>query len=574
MLNTVSLAMICKNEQSNIGQLLDIVCPILEEVIIVDTGSTDDTLSILKDYQSKYNNLIVDHFEWVKDFSKARNYAFSKATQTWVMFLDCDDLVDPIELKKFKEDFLGNENVDCWILDYIYSRYPNGEPQTILGRERFLRRSCNPTWIGAIHETVAIWDMRQMNYSSLKVIHNQTGKTIDYNRNVDILESEYEKNPNDPRTAYYYGKELFDRVDSKGIEVLNHFVSMKNTYWDDEINARFRLACDHLVKNELDQALDHADRIYRLDGTRLRAEGYWIYGQVEQKLRNQKVAIRWYNRCLDGEPPSPRVLNREYYTWNPMFRMSECYLELGNLEESIKWFEKVCTIIPYNNPMVQQLEEKIINTIPANPLRIIEDSPNRIRKDSTTITNILECKYFGNGKFDGLVLHENRYIDTNKVKPLGFVWSKDSMTYPYGNYLTTCEFNGTNIISYINHDESLPTFFIQEMNNDFGPYRIRLGALRKSLIKSGHRVDKHKPDYLISSNLHNLNSYFETEPRIRVLDVCEWLPESDYKNVGIDIADIVICSSHKLQELMHSKFPKKIIKCVEDHVDFSDREWL
>lgn len=65
-------------------------------MIIVDTGSTDGTLELIKKKQLQYPNLELHHFEWVKDFSKARNYSFSFATQEWILWLDGDDQVSQV----------------------------------------------------------------------------------------------------------------------------------------------------------------------------------------------------------------------------------------------------------------------------------------------------------------------------------------------------------------------------------------------------------------------------------------------------------------------------------------------
>ena len=578
--------MICKNEQSNIGILLDQVCPILEEVVVVDTGSTDGTLEILAEKQKQYPNLIIDHFTWIKDFAAARNYSFSRATQEFVFWLDGDDQLNPGELKHFKENYLNDTSIDCWILDYIYSRYPNGEPQTILGRERFVRRSRNPKWIGAIHETIEISNLVTRSYDRLKVIHHQQGKTIDYNRNVEILASEFEKNPDDPRTAYYYGKELFDRVDPRGLEILRHFISLaekKWTWYDDHCNALARLAFDDIVNNKFTEALNKADKIYHLDSSRLRAEGYWIYGRVEQKLKNYKVAIRWFERCLDGQPPTPAVVNREYYTWNPAYQISECYCELGDFDGSVRYYDEVVKTIPANNPMLKSLEDKIFNKFfGGRELAIIENCTVVIRKDSVKTNYLISNNSsFGIGRFDGIVTTVANYDRCKQLlKPRGFVWSTNSMGTPVWDdsfgYLGKASFSGNVFHNYIKANETLPRFYIHDGDWDFGPYRLRLGQLQYSLIKNGypltkqsHPISDKEVSYCVSQNLNHYNNGL-----VKILDVCEWLPNSDYKSFGVDMADMISCSSPMLARLMKEKFPDKKVFCIEDHVDFTEQEWL
>lgn len=571
-MNTVSLCMIVKNEKSNIETLMLQVCPVFEQVVVVDTGSTDGTLEILSKLQETYKNLEVHHFEWIKDFSAARNFSYSKATQDWIVWVDGDDTVNSVEeLIKFKNTVLDNSDVDCWTLDYIYSRYPDGKPAVVLGRERFIRRSKNPKWNDAIHETISIWGMRTRHYLPLKIIHDRNGKVIDYNRNVEILESEYVKRPQHARTAYYLGKELFDRINPRGIEILNKYLTIDGRYWDDEINARFRLACDDIVKGRYTEALNHAEKIYHLDGSRLRAEGYWVFGMVEYKLQNYKVATRWFERCLDGEPGDARVINREYYTWNPMLRLVECYWELKDFNNMYKYLDMLIDTRP-DEESFRQLEKKNRVTLdPKGGLRVIEVG-TKVRNDSYTLDCPPRRIPLENGDLDGIVAKKYSPEFSRVIKPKGFLWLTElggDVDLKEFNYLGEANYLGTRVHNFVRIDHTLPSYVVVDGDRDFGPYRIRLDLLKESLKKNGFRVNNGPADVFVRQNLRN------KEPGcVNVLDICEWLPDSDYKQYGIQHADVVVCSSPLLTELMQNKFPQMKVECVEDHVEFNVQEWL
>ena len=98
---TISLCMIVKDEEEVLERALKSVEGIADEIIIVDTGSTDQTKKIALKYTDK-----VYDFVWCDDFAKARNYSFSKATMDYCMWLDADDIIseenreDLINLKK------------------------------------------------------------------------------------------------------------------------------------------------------------------------------------------------------------------------------------------------------------------------------------------------------------------------------------------------------------------------------------------------------------------------------------------------------------------------------------------
>ena len=101
---TISLCMIVKNEEEVIGRCLECVKDIVDEIIIVDTGSTDSTKEIV----SKYTDMVYD-FEWIDDFSAARNFSFSKASKDYTMWLDADDIIleaDREKLLKIKESLI------------------------------------------------------------------------------------------------------------------------------------------------------------------------------------------------------------------------------------------------------------------------------------------------------------------------------------------------------------------------------------------------------------------------------------------------------------------------------------
>lgn len=94
----ISLCMIVKNEEKILARCLDSIVDLVDEVIIVDTGSTDTT----KEIAAKYTDKIYD-FQWIDDFSAARNFAFSKATKDFIYTADADEVVDEENRQKFRQ---------------------------------------------------------------------------------------------------------------------------------------------------------------------------------------------------------------------------------------------------------------------------------------------------------------------------------------------------------------------------------------------------------------------------------------------------------------------------------------
>src|SRR3989338_7693689 len=95
---TISLCMITKNEEKYLEQCLDSVKDIVDEIIIVDTGSKDKTKEIAKKFSAK-----IFDFEWVDNFSAARNESLKHAAKDWILVLDADEVVEKKDLERIKE---------------------------------------------------------------------------------------------------------------------------------------------------------------------------------------------------------------------------------------------------------------------------------------------------------------------------------------------------------------------------------------------------------------------------------------------------------------------------------------
>lgn len=88
----ISVCIIAKNEEKHIEKCLKSLKPYHHEIVLVDTGSTDNTLEIAAKYTDK-----IYHFDWVNDFSAAKNYAVGQASNDWILSIDCDEYLENID---------------------------------------------------------------------------------------------------------------------------------------------------------------------------------------------------------------------------------------------------------------------------------------------------------------------------------------------------------------------------------------------------------------------------------------------------------------------------------------------
>ena len=148
---TISLCMIVKNEEKNLERCLKSYAPLMDEIIVVDTGSTDKT----KEIASRFTDKIYD-FKWVDDFSAARNFSFGKATCDYIFSADADEVLDEENREQFAilKQVL-DEEIEI-VQMYYGNQFQNG---TIYNydcelRPKLFKRLRNFTWIEPIHETV------------------------------------------------------------------------------------------------------------------------------------------------------------------------------------------------------------------------------------------------------------------------------------------------------------------------------------------------------------------------------------------------------------------------------------
>ena len=112
----ISLCMIVKNEEKNIAKCLNAVKAIADEIIIIDTGSTDKTKEIAKSF-----NASIFDFKWQNDFSKARNFSLSKAAKEWILILDADEVIANEDLAKIGELTRTKEHLGYLFLTKNYT---------------------------------------------------------------------------------------------------------------------------------------------------------------------------------------------------------------------------------------------------------------------------------------------------------------------------------------------------------------------------------------------------------------------------------------------------------------------
>lgn len=198
---TISLCMIVKNEEQVLARCLDSVADLMDEIIIVDTGSTDRT----KEVAARYTDQIYD-FTWIGDFSAARNFSFSKATMEYIYAPDADEVLDAENRARFldlKNCLLPEiEIVQMWYVTEAFNTVMNVKREL---RPKLFKRLRTFTWIDPVHETVrldpVVFD------SDIEIQHKPLA--VHGGRDFEICERIYARDGElSPKLRKMYAKEL------------------------------------------------------------------------------------------------------------------------------------------------------------------------------------------------------------------------------------------------------------------------------------------------------------------------------------------------------------------------------
>lgn len=324
----VSLFMIVKNEEENIYDCLESVKDYCHEMIVLDTGSTDDTVTEAERAGAKvyYSQLFGPETE-TKDFhfAKARNEALSLVdpTSDWLMWMDADDRFHGNSLEL-------SPNFDGYNITIHY-----GDMR--LQHARIFRNGFGVRFRGAIHEYPTIGQCRMKLLEKSYVEHKTGAKPGRTSRNIAILESEKNRNPNDKRVLFYLANSYREtnRL-SEAINVYQDYISRGGNFPDELFLAQYYLAMCYYALKQYKQATREAFKSLVLDDRW--AESYCCLGESYYFLKEYEKAISYLKIAVDLPfPKTGMFVRRELYNSVPKYWLSMCYEQLGNIDKAREW---------------------------------------------------------------------------------------------------------------------------------------------------------------------------------------------------------------------------------------------
>lgn len=400
--STLSLCLITKDEEKNIARCINSVKDIVDEIVVVDTGSKDKTVEIAESFGAK-----IIHAKWEDDFSKARNIAIENAKSDWILFLDADEEIAKEDVGKIRP-LLNDDTVEAYILKFVNyggTNVSNGMTE-IHYNFRIFRNNGKLKYIYPIHENlrnvkdnrVPVFknaDVTILHYGYLNETRIEKKKTERY---INILLKYLMDHPNDKFQHGNLAVEYFNTGDyhkalkhlliaTKGMDVNSYAATRLLRY----------LISTYTALKDYDTALKIINdaKAYYADVPDFKFLEGMIY--IDQKRYNK--AIELFKECLSmGEYKGIFVTMGGTGSYRARYMIGLCYEKLNRLNDAVKEYMELLK----ENPNYQEVFIKLFDTFVKNekPEDVNEFFNKYVDKKSPMNYVILARLYMNVGRYD------------------------------------------------------------------------------------------------------------------------------------------------------------------------------
>ena len=314
---SISLCMIAKDEENNIGNAIDSVKGLVDEIIVVDTGSSDGTRKAASAKGAK----VVD-YRWNDDFSAARNEGLKHATKEWVMVLDCDEIIAKEDLPKIKE-LTETGSVDGYF--FLQFNYTNN--RLIAG---FKSAAGNPYSNGFAGR-----------YTSAIVRLFRNGKGYEFRGRLhELVEHSIREKKGRLEVAqvviHHYGNADSESVKKK--RIFYYALAKKKAGEQKDAQSYYELG---MLEKEQGNPQEAEDALKSaIAANPQHALSHFELGILKKKQKQYPGAIGWVTKSLESKPTASAFLER-----------GVCHLQEGNLKKAHANFIKAA-MLDANNPSI------------------------------------------------------------------------------------------------------------------------------------------------------------------------------------------------------------------------------
>jgi glycosyltransferase involved in cell wall biosynthesis len=338
----VSAALIVKNEERLLPRCLSSIRPHVDEIVVVDTGSTDQTLDVARRFSDR-----VMTCTWRRDFSKARQHAFDHATGDWIFWVDADDVVTNAErIRPAVESAPPDVKALYW--KYVVGRDEYGNSTCEFWRERCVRNDGSFRWAGRVHEVLVPRAAgNTLRVDDIVVYHLPEHKPDRSRRNLDILREEYSRTRHHPssRLLLNLANEYADLGETAtAIDFFLKYARI-STWNDERYFAHLKLARLFRQQGRFEEAADTALQAVKTNpfwGNAYfsLAQTYYYQGQWDRVAHWAELgkSVR--------QPDTLCIVNPREYTYDWIIYYTNALYHLGRTRDALEWTERALNICP------------------------------------------------------------------------------------------------------------------------------------------------------------------------------------------------------------------------------------
>ena len=353
---TISAALIVKNEEELLGQCLDSIRDAVDEIVVVDTGSDDNTVEIAARYDAK-----IYHHPWNDDFSEARNISIAKTTGDWVLIIDADEVLLQEDILKVRE-LKWNDEYDCFCFA-IFSQLPGNLGGINRGKHfspRIFKRREDIYYEGIVHNVLrmpkltAMSDIRFFHYGYDLRMEKMEEK---FKRSLTLLLRQVKDNPDDPFIRYNLAQMYLSRDYYK--EAKDHAEQIVHILTPDDENqlhiylmGLYQLAMIHKRANEYEKAEEFCKRAIAIKPNYIDpmlALG-WIYFDTKRYKEAEEILkdfIKYCNEIESGDDYNLIIFNKLGSDFETYYLLGEMYRNQGKLDDAAKMLNKSVELNSY-----------------------------------------------------------------------------------------------------------------------------------------------------------------------------------------------------------------------------------
>ena len=331
----ISLCMIVRDSEKTLHSCLASIAPWVDEIVVVDTGSNDSTLSIAKQFTET-----IHHFKWCDDFAAARNESLRHATGDWIFWMDSDDEIDEQNGKQLRN--LVNRKVPESIYGFVVQvRCPGKDYQatgeyTAVDHIKLIRNGVGIEFEGRIHEQVLMpirklgGDIEQSNVFVVHAGSDQTteGLAVKYERDLRILNLDVAERPEHPFVHFNLGMTYCDMGDwTKAIVSLEKCLEL-STDQESHVPKAYSLLVHCFIQAGKIKKAEHCHSIaigMFPDDPELLFRG----GVLQMGLGSHENAIALFESVTNKSETGFRNIDQTLVGYKSRHNLAICYERLG-----------------------------------------------------------------------------------------------------------------------------------------------------------------------------------------------------------------------------------------------------